>query len=89
VVSLKGLEFRYVGTTLMNNCIHEDIKSRLKSENACYHSVQNLLSCSLLFQNIKTKIYKTIILPVVMYGCENSLPTIREECMLRCLRIVC
>jgi hypothetical protein len=37
-------EFKYWGTTLMNrNSIHEEIKSRLKSENACYHSVQNLV----------------------------------------------
>jgi hypothetical protein len=42
-------EFKYLGTTLTNrNFIHEEIKSRLKSENACYHSVQNLLSCRLL-----------------------------------------
>ena len=42
-------EFRYLGTTLMNqNSIQEEIKSRLKSLNACYHSVQNLLSSSLL-----------------------------------------
>jgi hypothetical protein len=41
--------FKYLGTTLTNqNSIHKEIKSRLKSENACYHSVQNLLSSSLL-----------------------------------------
>jgi hypothetical protein len=39
-------EFKYLGATLMNrNSIHEEIKSRLKSENACYHLVLNLLSC--------------------------------------------
>jgi len=38
-------EFKYIGTTLTNqNSIQEDTKSRLKSRNACYHSVQNLLS---------------------------------------------
>jgi ribosomal protein S2 len=42
-------QFRYLGTTLTNqNSIHEEIKSRLKSGNACFHSVQNLLSSSLL-----------------------------------------
>jgi hypothetical protein len=46
------------------------IKSRLKSGNACYHSVQNLLSSSLLSKSVKIKIYRTIILPVVLYGCE-------------------
>ena len=55
-------EFKYFGTTLVNqNYIQEEIKSRLKSGNACYHSMQNLLSSSLLSRNIKIKIYRTII----------------------------
>jgi len=38
-------EFKYLGTTLTNqNSIQEEIKSRLKTGNACYYSVQNLLS---------------------------------------------
>ena len=42
-------EFKYLGTTLTNqNSIQEEIKSRLKLGNACYYSVQNLLSSSLL-----------------------------------------
>jgi len=42
-------EFKYLGTTITNqNSIQEEIKSRLKSGNACYHSVQNVLSSSLL-----------------------------------------
>ena len=58
-------EFRYLGKTLTNqNFIQEEVKSRLKPGNACYHSVQNLLSSSLLSKNIKIKIYRTIILPV-------------------------
>jgi hypothetical protein len=58
-------EFRYLGTTLTNqNSIQEEIKSRLKSGNACCHSVQNLLSCRLLSKNLKIKIYRNIILPV-------------------------
>jgi hypothetical protein len=65
-------QFRYLGTTLTNqNSIHEEIKSRLKSGDASYHSVQNLLSSSLLLISVKIKIYRTIILPVVLYGCEN------------------
>jgi hypothetical protein len=59
-------EFKYLGMTLSDqNSIQEEIKSRLKSGNACYHSVQNLLSSRLLSKNLKIKIYRTIILPVV------------------------
>jgi len=65
-------EFKYLGTTLTNhNSIAEEIKSRLRSGNACYHSVQNLLSSRFLSKNLKIKIYRTIILPVVLYGCET------------------
>jgi hypothetical protein len=56
----------YLGPILTDkNCFREEIKSRLNSENACYHSVQSLLSSHLLSRNVKVKIYKTIILPVV------------------------
>jgi hypothetical protein len=50
-------EFRYLGTALTNHSsIQEEIKSRLKSGNACYHSVQNFLFSNLLFKIIKIKI---------------------------------
>ena len=52
------------------NYIQEEIKCRLKAGNSCYYSVQTLLSSGLLSKNLKIKIYKTIILPVVLYGCE-------------------
>jgi len=52
-------QFWYLGTTPTNkNCIHEEIKSRLKSENACYHSLQNILSSSSLSKDAEIKIYK-------------------------------
>jgi len=57
--------------------------SRLKLGNACYYSVQNLLSCRLLSKNLKIKIYRTIILPVVLYGCKTWSLTLREERRLR------
>jgi hypothetical protein len=64
--------FKYLGTNLRNQtCIHEVIKSRSKSANACYHSVQNLLSSSLLSKNIKTKTHRIVILPVALYDCET------------------
>ena len=73
-----------MGTTLTNqNCFAEEIKSRLRSGNACYHSVQNLLSSRLLPKNLKIKIYRAIIFPVVLYGCEAWSLTLREERKLR------
>jgi hypothetical protein len=61
----------------------EEIQSRLKSGNACHHSVQTLLSSSLLSKKLKIKIYRTVILPVVLYGCETWSLTLREERKLR------
>jgi hypothetical protein len=63
--------------------MHEAVKSRINSGNACYHLVQCLLSFHLLSRNVKVKIYKTIILPVLLYGCETWSLTLREEHGLR------
>ena len=77
-------DFRYLGTNLTHqNSIQEEIRNRLKSGNACYHSVQNLSSSSLLSKNLKVKIHRTIILPLVLYGCETWMLTLREERRLR------
>jgi hypothetical protein len=77
-------QFKYLRTTVTNqNLIQEEIKRRLNSGDACYHSVQNLLSSRLLSKNVKIRIYKTIILPVVLYGCETWSLTLREEHRLR------
>ena len=83
--TFKGVEgFKYLGTTLTNqNCIAEEIKSRLRSGNACCHSVKNFLSSRLLSKNLKIKIYRTVILPVVLYGREAWSLTLREERKLR------
>jgi hypothetical protein len=87
-------KFKYLGTTLSDqNCSNEEIKSRLNSGNACYHSVQSLLSSRLLSRNVKVKIYKTIILPVALYGCETWSLALREEHRLsvfenRVLRVI-
>jgi hypothetical protein len=72
-------KFKYLGTLTDQNCIHEEIRGRLNSGNACYHSVQSLLSSRLLYRNVKVKTYKTIILPVVLYWCETWSLTLREE----------
>jgi hypothetical protein len=77
-------QFKYLGTILTyQNSIHEEIRSRLKSGNACYPSGQNLLSSSLLSKNIKINIRRTIILPVVLYGRKTWSLTLREEHRLR------
>jgi len=73
-----------LGTTLTNqNSIPEEIKSRLRPGNAYYHSVQYLLSSKLLSKNLKIKIYRTIILPVVLHGCETWSLILKEERKLR------
>jgi len=78
--------FKYLGTALTNqNSIQEEITSRLKSGNAYYHSVQNLLSSSLLTKKINIKIYNNITLPAVLYECETWLLILREESRLRVL----
>ena len=64
--------FKCLGSLLTNqNSIQEEIKCRLKAGNSCYYSVQTLLSSRLHSKKLKIKIYKTIILPVVLYGCET------------------
>jgi hypothetical protein len=74
---------KYFGMTVTNhNFIQEEIKRRLNSGNACCHSVHTFLSSRLLPKNVR--IYKIIILSVVLYGCETSL-TLREDHRLRVL----
>jgi multidrug transporter EmrE-like cation transporter len=73
-------KFKYFRRTLTDqNYMHEEIMSRLNSGNACYRSVWSLLSSHLLSRNLKVKMYKTIILPVILYGCETWSLTLREE----------
>jgi len=63
-------EFKYLETTQMKqNSNQEEIKCRLKSEYTCYHLVQNLLSSNFLSKNMKIRIYRNIIFPVIMYEC--------------------
>jgi hypothetical protein len=77
-------KFRYLGMTVINeNFIHREIKSRLNSGNSCCLSFQVLLSSHLLSENLKINISKTIILPIVLYGCEPWSLTLKEEHRLR------
>jgi hypothetical protein len=70
-----------LGTTLA--VISNRRTMRLNSENACYHSVQDLLSPPPLLENVKIRIYKTIILPVVLYGSETCYLILRKEHRLK------
>jgi hypothetical protein len=70
-------KFKYLGMTLTDqNDIHDKIKSRL-------NSVQNLLPSHLTSKNLKIKIYKTVILLVLLDGCKTWSLTLREEHKLR------
>ncbi|KAJ4439163.1 hypothetical protein ANN_15120 [Periplaneta americana] len=77
-------KFKYLGATVTNiNETREKIKRKINMGNACYYSVEKLLSSSLMSKNLKVRIYKTVILPVVLYGCETWTLTSREEQRLR------
>jgi hypothetical protein len=76
--------FKYLGTTVTNeNLIQAEIKRRLNSDNACYHSVQKLLSSLIVSKKVKIRIHKTIILPAVLYWSGTWSLTLREEHRLR------
>jgi hypothetical protein len=73
------VQFKYLGTTVKNqNLIQKKIKRRFNPGNTCYHSAQNLLSSRLLSKNVKIGIYKTIILPAVVNGCDTWSLTVRN-----------
>jgi hypothetical protein len=78
IKTVRGRRVQIFGNNFKNQTsIQKEIKSRLKLGNACYHLVQNVLPSSLL-PNIKVKICRTIILLVVLYGCETWSLTLRE-----------
>ena len=80
-LSVENVEkFRYLGVTVTNtNDIREEIKRRINMGNVCYYSLEKMFSSRLLFKKLKVKAYKTIILPVVLYGCETWSLTLRED----------
>jgi hypothetical protein len=66
------IDSKYLGSSLTSqNSIQEEIKCRFKAGNPCYYSVKTLLSSLLVSKNLKIKIYKTVVLPVVLYGCKT------------------
>jgi hypothetical protein len=66
-------------TVTNTNFIQEEIKRTMNSSNACYRSVQNVLSSCLLSRSVNIRVYKIIILPVILYGFETWSLTLREE----------
>ena len=76
--------FKYLGSLLTNqNSILEEIKCKLNAGNSCYYSVQTLLFSQLFSKNLKIKINKTVILPLLLYGCEKFSLVLRGEFRLR------
>ena len=87
---LKGRKFKYLGTTLAyQNTIQEKFTSRLKSGNACYHSVQNILSSSWISKNLKFEIYRTIICLLLCMGVKLGPLYWERNVGWECLRIGC
>jgi sorting nexin-29 len=83
-------QLKYLGTIVTKeNLTQEEIKRSVNSGNACYHSVQNLSSSRLLSANVKIKIYKSIIIRVVLYQRETLSVTLREKHRLKVFKNRC
>jgi hypothetical protein len=76
-------KLKYLGTLADQNCMHKEIKSRINSQNACYHLVQRLLSSHMLSRNVKIKNIQNNDLAIYLYGCETWSLTLRKEHRLR------
>ena len=82
--------FKYLGISLGNqNSIHEEIKSRLKAGNACWHSMQNISSCTFLSKNTKINIYRIVILLVFWTGFKLGLQHWGRSIGWECSRVGC
>jgi hypothetical protein len=79
---------RYLKMWDSSNICRTTVTRRLNSRNACYLSVQNLVSSHLLSKYIKIRFYRTIILPVVLYGCASSSVILKDEHRLRALGLL-
>ena len=76
-------KFKYLGITVTNTYdIREELKRRINMGNACYYSLEKILSSHVLSKKFKVNTYKTIILPVLLYGSETWTLTLREEQIL-------
>ena len=75
--------YHFVGEVLLHSVYSKEIKYSIHMGNACYYSLDKILSCHLLSKKFKVNTYKTIILLVVLYVCETWSLTVREELKLR------
>ena len=83
-ITEKVHKFKYLGAYVTSkNEVTEEIKSRLVSGNACFYSVQKLLTSRLISRKLKLKIYRTVILPVILYCCKSWSTTLADEHKLR------
>jgi hypothetical protein len=77
--NMSKFKYEYIPMTVTSQyLIQEEIKSRFNFSDACYRLSQNLLSSHPLSKKIMIKIYKIIIVPLVLYGCETWSFTFRE-----------
>lgn len=87
--------FRYLGSIInTDNDVDEEIKTRLMQGNRCFYALKHLFRNSLVSRNTKLRLYKTLIRPIVMYGCETWSLTQRQESQFNCferrvLRSIC
>jgi hypothetical protein len=73
-------KFKYLGSIITNNNnISSEISHRINTGNTGYYGLRNILRSRLLKKDTKCKIYKTLIRPVVLYGCESWTLTKKEE----------
>ena len=70
-------------TVTNTNDLREEIKRRISLGNESYYSLEKISQSGRLSKKLKVHAYKTIILPVVFYGCEAWSLTLREEHRLR------
>jgi hypothetical protein len=71
-------KFKYLGTKKLELCSRINLSADCNSENDCHYLIQNSLSSCSLSQNTKTKLYRTVILPVVLYWCETWSLTLKK-----------
>lgn len=87
--------FKYLGSVLnVTNDVEEEIKTRITQGNKSFYALKHLFKSSLVSRATKLRLYKTVVRPIAMYGCETWSLTSKQEQMLNCferriLRSIC